>query len=116
MEERLSIGDPLPDVALKATALSAQTSVTAEVKAMQIEIQQLRAELTEQRALVAKAERPTQFRELHYCHTHGPMDESGSWHESKDCHRPGPNHDRSATVKNHKGGRASNWRTGNPKA
>ena len=114
VEERMSIGDPLPDVALKAAALPAQNSDTTLIKSMQVEIQQLR-EITE-RAFAVKAERPTALRELHYCHTHGPMDESGSWHESKDCLRPGPNHDRTASVKNHKGGRATHWRAGKPKA
>jgi hypothetical protein len=109
VEERMDIGDPLPDVALKSTVAAPSTSDASIIKALQVEIQQLRA-TTSELALAVKETRPEPFRELHYCHTHGPMDESGKWHDSKDCRYPGAQHDVTATVKNHKGGRAKPWR------
>jgi hypothetical protein len=100
VEERMNVGKPLADVALK---VAATTTAPSDLMRLEQEIQALRI-LTE-RALAATAP----FKELHYCHTHGPMDESGQWHDSIGCTRPGPAHDKTATVRNHKGGRVERW-------
>jgi hypothetical protein len=99
VEERMNVGKPLVDVALKVST----ATEPSDLMLLQQEVQALRT-LTE-RALAATAP----FKELHYCHTHGPMDESGTWHESAGCTHPGPKHDVTATVRNHKGGRAERW-------
>ena len=93
VEERMNAGTPLGGVAL-------QVAVAADNQALARTV----AELTAAVAALTKAKSTVPSK--HYCHTHGPCGHNSTKGKGPlDCHHPGPHHDATATVNDHKGGR-----------
>ena len=105
VEERLSSGKPLTDVALKTSAIESHSEFTAMRQQISDLTHQLKALSASQ---VKQKVTPFTFVEKQYCHTHGPL--SDGKHNSKTCFQRGEKHDETATVKDHKGGREIRWR------